>query len=132
MQAAQATVAYFRRTLLPLVNAGTVAWLLHRVTGVALAVYLVPHFVSINAARGGPAALDAELAAFATPLFATAEFVLVLAVAFHAFNGLRIIAVDFLDLAHRHKLLLALVLLACVAVFLAASTLFVPRILAPV
>jgi succinate dehydrogenase / fumarate reductase cytochrome b subunit len=126
-----ARAGYLRRTLLPLVNAGTLAWLLHRVTGVALAVYLVPHFISINAARGGPRALDAELAGFATPLFAVAEWLLIGAVAFHACNGLRIVAVDFLDLAPRHKLLLWLVLLACAAVMLAASTLFVPRILAP-
>lgn len=120
---------YLRRTLLPLLNAGTLAWLLHRLTGVALAVYLVPHFISINAARGGPAALDAALGGFATPMFAVAEWLLIGTVAFHAFNGLRIIAVDFFDLAPRHKLLFAVVLLACVAVMAAASVVFVPRIL---
>lgn len=127
----QAVLVYFRQTLLPLVNVGTVAWLLHRLSGVALAVYLIPHFVSVNAARGGPAALDAELAGFASPLFAAAEYVLVLTVAFHLLNGLRIIAIDFLDLSRHHKLLFWLVMAACAAVFLAASTLFVPRILAP-
>ena len=127
----QAVLVYFRQTLLPLVNVGTVAWLLHRLSGVALAVYLIPHFVSVNAARGGPAALDAELGGFATPLFAAAEYVLVLTVAFHLLNGLRIIAIDFLDLSRRQKLLFWLVMAGCAAVFLAASTLFVPRILAP-
>jgi succinate dehydrogenase cytochrome b subunit len=122
---------YVRRTLLPLVNTGTLAWLLHRVTGVALALYLLPHFFSINAARGGARALDAELAGFATPVFAVAEWLLVGAVCFHALNGVRIIALDLLDLAPRQKLLFWLVLLTCAAVFLAASTLFVPRILAP-
>ena len=53
----QAVLVYFRQTLLPLVNVGTVAWLLHRLSGVALAVYLIPHFVSVNATRGGPTAL---------------------------------------------------------------------------
>ncbi len=127
----QAVLVYFRQTLLPLVNVGTVAWLLHRLSGVALAVYLIPHFFSVNAARGGPAALDAELAGFASPLFAAAEYVLVLTVAFHLLNGLRIIAIDFLDLSRRQKLLFWLVMAGCAAVFLAASTLFVPRILAP-
>ena len=127
----QAVLVYFRQTLLPLVNVGTVAWLLHRLSGVALAVYLIPHFVSVNAARGGPAALDAELAGFASPLFAAAEYVLVLTVAFHLLNGLRIIAIDFLDLSRHHKLLFWLVMAGCAAVFLAASTLFVPRILGP-
>jgi len=126
-----ALVGYVRRTLLPLVNPGTVAWLLHRVTGVALALYLIPHFVSIHAASGGRQALDAELASFRTPLFAMAEWLLIGAVAFHAFNGLRIIAVDCFDLTGRQRLLFWLVLAACAAVFVAASTLFVPRILAP-
>ena len=126
-----AVVAYVRRTMLPLVNAGTLAWLLHRVTGVALALYLIPHFVYVNAARGGAAAFDRELAGLATPLFAVAEWLLIAAVAFHAFNGVRIIAVDCIDLAPQHKRLFWLVLLACTAVFLAASVLFVPRILAP-
>ncbi|MCH9046576.1 MAG: hypothetical protein IIA40_10765, partial [SAR324 cluster bacterium] len=80
-------------------------------------------------ARGGPAALDSELAGFASPLFAAAEYVLVLTVAFHLLNGLRIIAIDFLDLSRRQKLLFWLVIAGCAAVFLAASTLFVPRIL---
>jgi succinate dehydrogenase cytochrome b subunit len=123
---------YVRRTLLPLVNAGTVAWLLHRVTGVALALYLVLHVVSIHAARGGPAALDTELAGFRTPFFAVAEWLLIAAVAFHALNGLRLIALDAFDLTGRQRLLFWLVLAVCAAVFLAASTLFVPRILAPV
>jgi succinate dehydrogenase cytochrome b subunit len=122
---------YVRRTLLPLVSPGAVAWLLHRVTGVALAAYLVLHFISIHAARGGKAALDAELAGFRTPVFAVAEWLLIGAVAFHALNGLRVIAVDFLDLTGRQRLLFWLVLAACAAVFLAASALFVPRILAP-
>lgn len=125
----QAVLVYFRQTLLPLVNVGTVAWLLHRLSGVALAVYLIPHFVSVNAARGGPAALDSELAGFASPLFAAAEYVLVLTVAFHLLNGLRIIAIDFFDLSRSQKLLFWLVMAGCTAVFLAASTLFVPRIL---
>ena len=129
MSAVTAWAGYLRRTLWPLANAGTLAWLLHRVTGVALALYLPLHFLSINAARGGPAALDAELAGFATPFFAAAEWVLVGAVAFHGFNGLRVIALDFFDLAPRHKWLVAAVLLACAAVMAAASVVFLPRIL---
>ena len=120
---------YLRRTLLPLVNTGTVAWLLHRVTGVALALYLVPHFVSIHAARGGPEALDAVLAGFATPFFAVAEWILVGAVAFHGFNGLRVIALDFFDLAPQHKWLFGAVLAASLTVMAVASVAFVPRIL---
>ncbi len=124
-------VAYLRRTLLPRPNIGNLSWLAHRLTGVALAVYLIPHFVSIGSARGGAAAFDGELAVYTAPIFKAAEFLLILVVAFHLFNGLRIIAVDFFNLSGHQKLLFWLVMVACAAVFLAASLLFVPRILAP-
>ncbi len=111
---------------------GQWSWLLHRVTGVALAVYLLPHFITINNARGGAAALDEALGWYTGPMIAAAEWLIVMAAVFHAFNGLRIIAVDFFDLSHRRRLLFALVLGACAVVLLASSFLFVPRLLAPV
>ncbi len=126
-----AIATYLRRAVLPLVSVDTFAWLLHRLTGVALAVYLVPHLISINAARGGAALLDAELATFKTPFFAVAEWVLIGAVAYHAFNGLRLIALDVFDLSSRQRGMFLLVLLATVIVLGATTWLFVPRILAP-
>ena len=106
-------------------------WALHRLTGVALAVYLVPHFITIHDARQGASVFNETLAWFQGPLIAAAEFVIVLAVAFHACNGLRIIAVDFFDLSHQQKWLFWAVLVSCGAVFLASSFWFVPKILAP-
>lgn len=122
---------YLRLVWLPQRNLGTFAWLAHRLTGVALAAYLVPHLVTIHRAREGAAALDRALAWYTGPLVAAGEFVLVGVVVFHLFNGLRVIAVDFFDLSHRQKALFWVVLAACGAVMVAASWLFVPRILAP-
>jgi succinate dehydrogenase / fumarate reductase cytochrome b subunit len=123
---------YLRSTLLPSVNVGNVSWLLHRVTGVALAIYLIPHFFTINQSSKGPEAFDAALAVFSAPVFKVAEFLLILVVAFHAFNGMRIIVIDFFTLSHRQKMLFWFVMVACVIVLAAASFLFVPKILAPV
>ena len=117
---------------MPSVNVGTVSWLLHRVSGVALAIYLIPHFLSINASREGPEVFNATLAVFTAPVYKAAELMLIMVVAFHAFNGVRIIMVDFFTLSHRQKLLFWLVMLACGLVLAAASFLFVPKILAPV
>jgi succinate dehydrogenase cytochrome b556 subunit len=113
------------------VTVGHLAWLGHRVTGVALALYLLPHFLTIGSARQGQAAFDAALGVFAAPLFQLAEWTLVTAVAFHLFNGLRVIALDAFALSGRQKLLFWLVMAATATVFLAASLLFVPKILAP-
>ena len=121
-----------RKIWLPQWSVGTVSWLLHRVTGVTLAIYLLPHFLTIHKSLGGPAAFDAALATYSGPVYAAAEYVLVAAVTFHLFNGLRLIAVDLFDLSHRQRLLFGLVLAACLAVLLAASLIFVPRILTPV
>ena len=120
-----------RKNLLPQLNAVSVLWLLHRLTGVALAVYLVPHFITINDSRWGPEIFNETLSWFQGSLIVAAEFVIVLAVAFHGINGLRIIAMDFFDLSQRQKWLLGMVLAACGAVFLYASFWFVPRILEP-
>ena len=120
-----------RKNLLPQLNAVSVLWLLHRLTGVALAVYLVPHFITINDSRWGPEIFNEALSWFQGSLIVAAEFVIVLAVAFHGINGLRIIAMDFFDLSHRQKWLLGMVLAVCSAIFLSASLWFVPRILEP-
>ena len=120
-----------RRHLLPQFNSVSVLWALHRLTGVALAVYLVPHFITIHDSRQGASVFNETLAWFQGPLIAAAEFVIVLAVGFHACNGLRIIAVDFFDLSHQQKWLFWAVLVSCGAVFLASSFWFVPKILAP-
>ena len=120
-----------RKNLLPQLNAVSVFWLLHRLTGAALAVYLVPHFMTINDSRGGLEIFNETLKWFHGPMIAAAEYVIVLAVVFHSINGFRIIAMDFFDLSHRQKWLLGMVLAVCSAIFLSASLWFVPRILEP-
>ena len=122
---------YLRRTLLPQFNVGTLSWLAHRATGVALALYLIPHFVSIHSAQGGPQALDTTLAGYRGPLFKAAELLLIGVVAFHGFNGLRIVALDFFSVTGQQRLLFWLTLAATACVLVAASFLFVPRILGP-
>lgn len=128
----QKVMALVRRNILPQLNTGSVAWALHRITGVALAVYLLPHLISINSSRSGREVFDETLGWYAGPLIATSEFLLVMAVAFHMFNGIRIIVVDFFDLSHRQKLLFWAVMAACTVVLLGATFIFLPRILAPV
>ena len=128
----QRVLLLVRRNILPQLNTGSVAWALHRITGVALAGYLLPHIVSINSSRAGREAFDETLGWYAGPLIAASELVLVLAVAFHMFNGIRIIVVDFFDLSHAQKLLFWAVMAACALVLLGATFVFLPRLLAPV
>jgi succinate dehydrogenase / fumarate reductase cytochrome b subunit len=125
-------VGYLHRTLLPLISIGNIAWLLHRLTGVAIAVYLVLHFITIGSSRQGPEVFDATLESYTAPVWKVAECLLIMAVAFHIFNGLRIIVIDFFDLSPKQKLLFWLVMGACAIVLIAVSVLFLPKILSQV
>ncbi len=91
-------------------HAGSVAWILHRITGIALLGYLFVHVWALRSLVKGEAAFQAEMTLFTTPLFKFAEWLLFAVVLFHALNGVRIVVVDFTARsAHRHKMLLRLI-----------------------
>jgi succinate dehydrogenase / fumarate reductase cytochrome b subunit len=76
-------------------HAGFIAWLLHRVTGVALALYLMTHIWVISNLAGGPAAFDATMKFLHGLLFRLLEVGLLATVLFHTINGARIILLDY-------------------------------------
>ena len=122
----------FQRMFLSLKSVGNISWLLHRLTGVALALYLLPHFVSIHSSQQGAQLFDQELDIYTAPIFKFSEYLLVLTVAYHLFNGLRIIAIDCFNVTGHQKLLFWLAMSGCAVVLVSASILFIPQILAPV
>ena len=122
-------VRHFQRLFLSQKSVGNVSWLLHRLSGVALAIYLVPHFFSIHSSQQGAQLFDQEMNVYTSPFFKFAEFMIVMMVAFHMCNGLRIIALDCFNLAGHQKLLFGLAMSGCAAVLISASLLFVPQIL---
>lgn len=70
----------------------SVLFLLHRVTGMALLVFLITHVVAISTAMlGGEAMFNAVMGILARPAFFAAELFLFGCVIFHAANGLRLI-----------------------------------------
>ena len=76
-------------------HAGWWAFLVHRVSGVALAVFLPLHFTVLGEALAGPAALDRLLAWTQHPLVKASEVVLVLLLAVHLTGGLRLLLAEF-------------------------------------
>lgn len=74
---------------------GMWAWLLHRVAGVAIAVFLLAHIVDTALVGWGPKVYNHVVKLYTNPLFRIGEVLLAAALAYHAVNGLRIIAVDF-------------------------------------
>ena len=82
------------------------AYILHRVSGLLLALFLPAHFYVLGLALN-EAALDAALAWATHPLVKVAEFGLVFLLAVHLFGGLRLLVLEFLPWTPRHKALAA-------------------------
>ena len=76
-------------------NEGMWSWVIHRITGVVIFFFLLVHVLDTSLVRVSPEAYNAVLGTYKNPLMAVGEVGLVGAIMFHAFNGLRIILVDF-------------------------------------
>jgi len=74
---------------------GMWSWVLHRITGVAIFFFLLVHVLDTALVRLSPEAYNAVINTYKTPLIGVAELGLVVAILYHALNGLRIILIDF-------------------------------------
>ncbi|MFM5967543.1 MAG: succinate dehydrogenase, cytochrome b556 subunit [Micrococcales bacterium] len=74
---------------------GMWSWVLHRITGVAIFFFLLVHVLDTALVRLSPEAYNAVISTYKTPLIGLAETGLVVAILYHALNGVRIILVDF-------------------------------------
>lgn len=84
-------------------NEGMWSWVLHRITGVAIFFFLLVHVLDTALIRLSPEAYDAVIGTYKNPIMGVGEVALVGAIVYHAFNGLRIIAVDMWAWATRHQ-----------------------------
>lgn len=100
-------------------HSGYWAFAVHRVSGIALALFLPVHFWALGRALEGAASLDALLAWTEMPLVKFAEWGIVLLLAAHFAGGLRILALEFLPWRDWHKSLAAAAAAASLAVGLA-------------
>jgi succinate dehydrogenase / fumarate reductase cytochrome b subunit len=82
---------------------GMWTWVLHRITGVSLFFFLFVHVLDTALVRVSPAAYDEIIATYKTPIVNLLEVGLVGAVLFHAFNGIRIILIDFWTKGPRYQ-----------------------------
>ena len=89
-------------------HAGFWAFVVHRVSGVALALFLPAHFWALGQAIQGEAALDGFLRWAARPSVKAAEVALVVLLAAHLAGGLRLLMIEFLPWRDGQKTLIAL------------------------
>jgi len=100
-----------------------VAYLLHRVSGLLLVLFLPVHFWVLSLAMRDADAFTTFLEMTKNPAVKAAEVGLVFLLAAHLFGGLRLMALEFLDWSASQKTLAA----ASVAVSFALAALFFLR-----
>jgi len=84
---------------------GSLAYVMHRVTGLGLVFFLFFHIISITKAnQADPTAYDLMIRRMQEPDFKAGEILLYAALLFHGLNGIRILLVDFVVVrTHWHK-----------------------------
>jgi len=84
-------------------QSGQWSWLLHRVTGLAVLLFLLIHIVDITLIGFGPTVYNDALEVFGNPIVRVISLALIGAVLYHAFNGIRIILIDFWPGAYKYQ-----------------------------
>lgn len=95
-------------------HTGSWAWILHRITGLGLTLYILIHIIALMGLLKGEKAFNEEMALFSTPVFVFFEWALGALVMFHALNGIRIALIDFGNGARYHKQILSFVYILAV------------------
>jgi len=100
-------------------DSGSKAWILHRISGIALIGYLFLHIYSLSPLSQGRTAFDEHIKIYSSAFFMILEWVLFAFVLFHSLNGVRIVLVDWAEGARYHKQLYNFSLAVGVVLFFA-------------
>jgi succinate dehydrogenase / fumarate reductase cytochrome b subunit len=100
------------------------SWVAHRVTGMLIFVFLLVHVLDTALVRVSPEAYNAVIGAYKNPIMGIAEAGLVAAIVFHAFNGIRVVLVDFWSKGTRHQRTMLWIVVGLTVVLMAG---FLPR-----
>jgi succinate dehydrogenase / fumarate reductase cytochrome b subunit len=89
---------------------GFLSFVLRRFTGVVLVLYLLLHIWVISSAISGAGAFNERMNFLQTDLFKLAEIALLAAVVYHAFDGVRLLLVNWFKVTDKRKSLFLAVL----------------------
>jgi len=84
-------------------QSGMFAWLLHRVAGLGVLLFLLVHIVDISLLGFGPNVYNEGIALFGTILVRLISLGLIAGLLYHSFNGVRIMLIDFVPQAVRYQ-----------------------------
>jgi succinate dehydrogenase / fumarate reductase cytochrome b subunit len=84
-------------------STGFLSFVLRRLTGVALVIYLLIHMWVIGGINGGEGTFDDRMEFLGKPFFRLAEIALLAAVIYHGIDGIRLLIVHYLDVTEYRK-----------------------------
>lgn len=97
---------------------GQWSWVLHRISGLGVVLFLTLHVVDTSWSVFYPAQYVEAIAAYQSPIFTLGEFGLVACVIYHALNGLRIAVFDSRPTLWKHQARAAMMVLAGTVIIL--------------
>jgi succinate dehydrogenase / fumarate reductase cytochrome b subunit len=93
-------------------QSGQWSWLFHRVTGLGVLLFLLVHIVDITLIGFGRTVYNNSIAVFSAWPVRLLSLALIGAVLYHAFNGVRIILIDFWPAAYKYQRAMFYIVLA--------------------
>ncbi len=84
-------------------QSGQWSFFLHRLTGLGVLLFLPLHIVDITLIGFGPKVYNDSIKIFSTGLIRVVSLALIASVLYHAFNGVRIILIDFWPAAYKYQ-----------------------------
>ena len=104
---------------------GTWAFILNRITGLGLTLYLFLHLIMLGQLAKGPEAYDGFIALVRNPIFLVGELLVVAAALIHGLNGIRIGLTSFGIAGSKQKqLFIGLMAVAMIAIVYFAVRMF--------
>ncbi len=76
-------------------QSGMWSWLLHRIAGLGVLLFLLIHIVDISLLGFGPKVYNEGIALFGTAFVRILSLGLIAGLLYHSFNGVRIMLIDF-------------------------------------
>ncbi|MDR3068207.1 MAG: succinate dehydrogenase, cytochrome b556 subunit [Cellulomonas sp.] len=94
------------------------SWVLHRVTGFLIFMFLLVHILDTAMVRVSPETYDTVMGTYHNVIMGLGEAGLVAAILVHAFNGLRIVVVDFWSKGTKYQKALLWIAVAAVVLLM--------------
>ena len=103
---------------------GMLAFVLNRLTGIGLVVYLGLHLVVLSLLAGGESRWDAFLALIRSPIFLALDVILIAGVLIHGLNGIRVALLGF-GIGVQSQRIVFLFLMAAALILIASAAVLI-------